>query len=289
MEIDLLEPVRLGGSAQWIRIRSAKAGNPVLLLLQQGPGLPIINEARAFQRMLSLESDFTVVYWDQRRCGLSLREPAGTPEVTLGLMAQDAAGLLTLLCHRYGGPVLVAGFSMGGTVGALAAAARPDLVSALVGVGMDVDGPAAEANAYKFALAAALEQNNRRAIRRLRSIGPPPHAHPSWCGSSTPRTCLTWKSPASSATCSCNCAAACPQPAVSLAGRAGRPPHQGRAPAPGVLLRQPSHPRVGPAARKAGCTRGASCPLHAACPPTSSGAHVTSREQPPGSGRNPVR
>ncbi len=175
MEIDLLEPVRLGDSAQWIRIRSAKAGNPVLLLVQQGPGLPMINEIRAFQQILSLESDFTVVYWDQRRCGLSLREPAGTPELTLGLMAQDTAELLTLLSHRYGGPAFVTGFSMGGTVGALAAAARPDLVSALVAVGMDVDGPAAEANAYNFALAAAREQNNRRAIRRLRSIGPPPH------------------------------------------------------------------------------------------------------------------
>jgi pimeloyl-ACP methyl ester carboxylesterase len=177
MKIDLLEPVRLGDSAQWIRIRSAKAGNPVLLLIQQGPGLPMINEVRAFQRMLSLESDFTVVYWDQRRCGLSLREPAGTSEVTLGLMAQDTAELLARLSHRYGygGPVIVTGFSMGGAVGTLAAAARPDLVSALVAVGMDVDGPAAEADAYNFALAAAREQNNRRAIRQLRSIGPPPH------------------------------------------------------------------------------------------------------------------
>jgi hypothetical protein len=31
-----------------------------------GPGLPMINEARAFGRALSLEDDFTVVYWDQR-------------------------------------------------------------------------------------------------------------------------------------------------------------------------------------------------------------------------------
>jgi pimeloyl-ACP methyl ester carboxylesterase len=44
-----------------------------LLLIQQGPGLPMINEARRFERVLRLEQAFTVVYWDQRGCGRSLR------------------------------------------------------------------------------------------------------------------------------------------------------------------------------------------------------------------------
>ncbi|HYY82219.1 MAG TPA: alpha/beta hydrolase [Actinomycetes bacterium] len=41
--------------------------------MQLGPGLPIINEARRFERLLALEDAFTVVYWDQRGTGLSLR------------------------------------------------------------------------------------------------------------------------------------------------------------------------------------------------------------------------
>jgi hypothetical protein len=45
MDIDKLEPIQVGGSTQWIRIRGTNASNPVLLLMQQGPGLPIINEA----------------------------------------------------------------------------------------------------------------------------------------------------------------------------------------------------------------------------------------------------
>ena len=71
MDIDRREPVRLGESTQWIRIRAANARNPLLLLVQQGPGLPMINEVRTFERVLSLEDDFTVVYWDQRG-GLSI-------------------------------------------------------------------------------------------------------------------------------------------------------------------------------------------------------------------------
>ena len=73
MAIDSLEAIPAGGTTQWIRIRGANASNPVLLLVQQGPGLPMINEVRRFERLLGLEQDFTVVYWDQRGCGRSLR------------------------------------------------------------------------------------------------------------------------------------------------------------------------------------------------------------------------
>src|SRR5712691_144032 len=74
MAIDTLEAVQLGGITQSIRVRGADASNPVLLLMQQGPGLPMINEARRLEHLLGLEKAFTVVYWDQRGTGLSLRK-----------------------------------------------------------------------------------------------------------------------------------------------------------------------------------------------------------------------
>lgn len=178
MDIDRREPVQLGESTQWIRIRAANTGSPLLLLIQMGPGLPMINEVRAFGRALSLEDDFTVVYWDQRGCGRSLRSTDATLELNLQAMVGDTERLLGLLCGRFDGPAVVAGFSMGATIAALATARRPDLVAALVAVGMDIDGPAIENNAYQFALAAAHARNNRRAIRQLEAIGPPPHLGP---------------------------------------------------------------------------------------------------------------
>ena len=70
--------MRGAADRQWIRIRGANASNPVLLLIQQGPGLPMINEVRRFEHLLGLEQDFTVIYWDQRGCGRSLRAlPSG--------------------------------------------------------------------------------------------------------------------------------------------------------------------------------------------------------------------
>src|SRR5215472_15027313 len=158
MDIDRLEPVRLGTSTQWIRIRAADARNPLLLLVQMGPGLPMINEVPAF--------------------GRSLRSADATRELSMPAMVGDTERLLALLCDRFGGPAVVAGFSMGGTIAALAAAHRPDLVAALVAVGMDIDGPAMESSGYQFALATAHARNNRRAVRQLEAIGPPPHLEP---------------------------------------------------------------------------------------------------------------
>ncbi|HUC37954.1 MAG TPA: alpha/beta hydrolase, partial [Acidimicrobiales bacterium] len=175
MKIDTREEVHLGDSTQWIRVRGTKASNPVLLLVEQGPGLPMINETRRFEHLLGLEEAFTVVYWDQRGCGRSLRDRKGRAEISLEQMVGDAGSLLGLLQERFGGKTYVAGFSLGATIGALAAARRPDLVATLVAVGMDIDGAAAGNTAYDFALSTARQRGNRRAARQLEAIGPPPH------------------------------------------------------------------------------------------------------------------
>jgi pimeloyl-ACP methyl ester carboxylesterase len=178
MKIDTLEGVQLGGITQWIRVRGADASNPVLLLMQQGPGLPIINDARRLEHLLGLEEAFTVIYWDQRGTGLSspsLRKNSNPFEISVTRMVDDTVTLLELLRDRFGGKTFVAGFSFGATFAAYAAVQRPELVAALVAAGMDIDIPAAENNAYAFAVDVARQRGNRRAIRQLEAIGPPPH------------------------------------------------------------------------------------------------------------------
>jgi pimeloyl-ACP methyl ester carboxylesterase len=178
MQIDTLEEVQVGGITQWIRVRGADASNPVLLLMQQGPGLPIINEARSLEHLLGLEKAFTVVYWDQRGTGLSspsLRKNPNRFEISVARMVDDTVTLLELLRDRFGGKTFITGFSFGATFAAYAAVRRPELVAALVAAGMDIDMPTAENNAYAFALNTARRRGNRRAIRQLEAIGPPPH------------------------------------------------------------------------------------------------------------------
>jgi pimeloyl-ACP methyl ester carboxylesterase len=175
MKIYTLDGVQLGDTTQWIRVRGTDTSNPVLLLIQQGPGLPMINETRRFEKLLGLEKDFTVVYWDQRGCGRSLRGHQGGAAVTLDLMVSDTVSLLEILRDRFDTKPHVAGFSLGATIGAYAAAQRPDLVAALVAVGTDIDGAAAGDSAYDFALDTASQRANKRAVRQLEAIGPPPH------------------------------------------------------------------------------------------------------------------
>jgi proline iminopeptidase len=175
MQTDSLEAVELGGSTQWIRVRGTDAANPVLLLIQQGPGLPMLNEVRRFERLLGLESHFTVVYWDQRGCGRSLRSVDTLTAPPLRQMVDDTVSLLEMLKERFAKKPVVAGFSLGATVAAFAAAERPDLVETLVAVGMDIDGTAAADSAYRFALESAHQRGNTRAIRQLEAIRPPPH------------------------------------------------------------------------------------------------------------------
>src|SRR3954465_15081601 len=168
MEIDALEKVELDGIPQWIRVRAADATNPPLLLMQQGPGLPMISDRQRVQHLLALENDFTVVYWDQRGTGLSaprLQPGRHRFQISVGRMVDDTVTLLELLRDRFGGKTLVTGFSFGATFAAYAALRRPELVAALVAAGMDIDIPAAENNAYGFALGAARRRGNRRAIR----------------------------------------------------------------------------------------------------------------------------
>jgi len=175
MTIDTLEAIEVGGTTQWIRIRGAETSNPVLLLIQQGPGLPMINEARRFKHLLGLEQAFTVIYWDQRGCGRSLRGRQNRAGISLEAMTRDTVSLLDFLRDRFGAKTYVAGFSFGATLGAYAAGQRPGLVATLVTVGMDIDGAAAGSGAYDFALSTARERSHRRATRQLEAIGPPPH------------------------------------------------------------------------------------------------------------------
>jgi pimeloyl-ACP methyl ester carboxylesterase len=174
--IDRLESIQLGGTKQWIRIRGKDTSNPVLLLIQQGPGLPMLNEAADDDKLWHLEDDFVVVYWDQRACGKSFHRAIPPQSMTVEQLIRDTTELIQALTRRFTAAQLyVVGFSFGGTIAALAASRHPELIRALVCVSLDVQFDVAERVAYDFALEQATRLGNRRAIRELRRIGPPPH------------------------------------------------------------------------------------------------------------------
>jgi pimeloyl-ACP methyl ester carboxylesterase len=174
--VDTLEQVRLGGVEQWISIRGADRNNPVLLFVHGGPGAPEMGAAWAFQR--PWEDYFTVVNWDQRGAGKTLRSngaAALTGNLTRARMTEDAGELMALLRQRFHkNKIIVVGHSWGNVVGLGAALAHPDWIAAYVGVGPLLNMQANEAASYAHVMAIAQQRHDAQAITELQSIAPYP-------------------------------------------------------------------------------------------------------------------
>jgi pimeloyl-ACP methyl ester carboxylesterase len=165
---------RLGGLDQWTMIRGARATEPPLVLLHGGPGW---SETRFFRRFnASLETAFTVVYWDQRGAGKSYERTIPRSSMTVEQFISDLDELVDAVCDRLGRrQVAIFGHSWGSLLGVLYAARYPEKVAAYVGCAQIGDWPAAEAASYQSGLVEAQRQGSRRALRKLRAIGAPPY------------------------------------------------------------------------------------------------------------------
>ena len=166
--------LRLGGLDQWVMIRGESLANPPLILLHGGPGF---SEMRFFRHYNApLEKSFTVVYWDQRGAGKSFDRKIPRSSMTAKQFIADLDELVDAVCKRVGkNKVAIFGHSWGSALGVLYAARFPAKVAAYVGSGQIGDWPAGESASYAFVLAEAQRLNNRKALKELRAIGPPPH------------------------------------------------------------------------------------------------------------------
>lgn len=175
-----LTKVRLGGMDQWVSIRGADRGNPILLFVHGGPGAPEMGVAWTFQR--PWEDYFTVVQWDQRGAGKTLRAAgaeATRPTLSRQQMTADAVELIAWLRQRFGQDrVVVVGHSWGNVVGLGAALARPQWVSVYVGIGPALDMPDNERVGYERLLAEARRRGDKEALAELQALAPYPGPGP---------------------------------------------------------------------------------------------------------------
>lgn len=169
-----LEKVSVGGSAQWILVRSRDLRNPVVLFLHGGPGTSQLTSNRRNTR--DLEKHFTVVNWDQRGAGKSYAAIADTGRMTIDQFVEDTGELTRCLLERFHQDRLVlVGHSWGSIIGALTAARCPELISCYVGIGQVADMARGEAASYRWTVEQARRRHDRRAGETLDRIGPPPY------------------------------------------------------------------------------------------------------------------
>jgi pimeloyl-ACP methyl ester carboxylesterase len=165
---------RLGGLDQWVMIRGESLANPPLILLHGGPGFPEMRLFRSFNT--PLERHFTVVYWEQRGTDKSFDSKIPKSSMTVEQFIADLDELVDAVRKRLGkDKIAIHGHSWGSALGVLYAARFPDKVAAYVGSGQIGDWLASEVICYQFTLTEAEHRGNRKALRELRAIGPPPH------------------------------------------------------------------------------------------------------------------
>jgi pimeloyl-ACP methyl ester carboxylesterase len=166
--------VPLGGLDQWVMLRGESLSNPPLVLLHGGPGL---SETALFRRFnAELEKSFTVVYWDQRGAGRSFHPEMPSSSLTVARFITDLDELVDAVRRRLGKEkVAILGHSWGTALGVLYAARFAEKVEAYVGCAQIGDWGAGESSSYAFAVAEARRRGKDRALKKLLTIGPPPH------------------------------------------------------------------------------------------------------------------
>ncbi|NJD09910.1 MAG: alpha/beta fold hydrolase [Gemmatimonadetes bacterium] len=174
-----LEPVPVGGTRQWLLIRSEDARNPVVLFVHGGPGTSVLALNRRISR--ALEAHFSVVNWDQRGAGKSFaagRDPAG---MQMARFVDDVIEVASHLADRFRQRrILLVGHSWGTVIGLLAVARRPDLFSGYVGIGQASRMAESERLSYDWTLERARAAADAAAVRTLERIEPPPYTGSDW-------------------------------------------------------------------------------------------------------------
>jgi pimeloyl-ACP methyl ester carboxylesterase len=169
--------VSLGGIEQWVTVRGQDRDNPVLLFLHGGPG--DATNPWSFMVFAPWQKHFTVVQWDQRGAGRTLRKsgPGIAPTLTLDRLVQDGIELAEHLCKRLGkDKIVLVGHSFGSMIGVRMARARPDLFLACVGTGQVGDVPLRNMTAtYHALLKKARAVGEQSAVDELTRVGPPPY------------------------------------------------------------------------------------------------------------------
>jgi pimeloyl-ACP methyl ester carboxylesterase len=166
--------IKVGGIDQWIQLRGEDRDNPVLLVLHGGPGWP---NAVFTLPLRPWEQHFTVVQWDHRGAGKTLRRngKAGSGEMSFDRRVADAVEVIEFLRQHLGvDKVVVLAESMGTLTGLPLAKRRPDLVHALVVTDLYVDMAANEATKWQLTLERLRAAGNAKGVAALEGIGADP-------------------------------------------------------------------------------------------------------------------
>lgn len=162
--------VEINGTKQGMFIHGKDSSNPVLLFVHGGPGVPeyFLNESYRTE----LEKNFTVCWWEARGSGLSYNNHLDTSAITTRQLIADTISVSEYLKSRFGkDKIYLMAHSYGTIIGIQAAAERPDLYYAYIGmaqaVGNELGGSASNTLTYEYMFHYFSTQNDKASLKKL--------------------------------------------------------------------------------------------------------------------------
>ena len=172
--IAAMEKTKIGGMDQYILIRGNDISNPVLLWLHGGPGSAQMPIARHYNG--DLESEFTVVHWDQRGAGKSNPLDFDEQTMTFAQFCSDAHELTQYLKKRFNKEkIYLVGHSWGTQIGSKIAYDYPDDYYAYIAVSQVIDPLKSDEIAHAWLQKQIESSENQTNLKKLKELGPPPY------------------------------------------------------------------------------------------------------------------
>ena len=165
------EYVRINGISEYLLHYPTAPDAPVILQIHGGPGAP---ESVFAYLVEAFERRYTIVYYDQRGAGKTLKKNPFA-KVSMELLLQDLVETVSYLKHVYNKKkIMILGHSWGSVLGSAYALAHPENVSCYIGCGQMYCFRENEKRAYSFLKTAIRKNRNRSAWNQLKRIGPYP-------------------------------------------------------------------------------------------------------------------
>lgn len=167
--ISTLEQVEINGTDHEIMIRGADKNNPIVIVVHGGPGSPETPYAVKYQNLL--ESNFTVVNYDQRASGKSFHFFEDYSNLSTDLLVDDLLVLTDYISERLGKEkVILMAHSSGTYIGMQAANKSPEKYEAYVGIGQMSDTIESEKESLNYSIAQAEKAGNTDDIEYLQGL-----------------------------------------------------------------------------------------------------------------------
>lgn len=167
--ISELRKVEINGTDIEMMIRGNNKDNPVILFVHGGPCCSEIPYVRKYQG--TLEENFTVVHYDQRGSGKSYQFGEDYSDVTAATHADDLIAITEYISeYLHKDSVILIGHSYGTYIAAMAAAQKPELYLAYVGIGQMSDTIESELDGLERCIEAAENAGNEKDAAKLRAM-----------------------------------------------------------------------------------------------------------------------